>query len=152
MFYRHIAYLLTFCQQISRWFQYHGTKSLKSSQVSALTRILNGFWQKHQKPPRRVGIIQYYQRLYYKCRIKSVVDTLYPTLVQAASLKGEPCPKQVVVQNQITTEYYKAETQEFKDLLEEQRRADYEESYAVWQAGMSDNESGKGRSAQHYHE
>ena len=125
---------------------------MKTTQIGALTKVLNGFWKQHSKQPRRPGLVQYYQRLYYQSRIKPLVDEAYPALVQTASAKGQPCPKRVVVQNDITRAQFNAEKAEFKAELQAQLTADYEETLAAWQAGLSDEDTGEGRSARHYYE
>ena len=124
---------------MSRWFRYHGSKSLKPHKVDHLTRIFRAINRAESKAPRKPSLLQYYQKVYYEGRCKEIVDRRFPKLVQEAAQKGHPVPRRVSVQNKVSEEMLNAESAAFKAELAEQLMADYREAKAHWEASLPNN-------------
>ncbi len=90
------------------------------------------------KPPRRMQPLQFYSKLYYESRVKSIVDAEWPKVVAEAGCKGAPPPKRLKHQNQVLARIYAGESTEFKNALNRQRDAEHNEEISVWKGSRLD--------------
>ncbi|TFK81054.1 hypothetical protein K466DRAFT_604816 [Polyporus arcularius HHB13444] len=139
--------------KLQRWFRYHGTKSLKSRKPeNSLVKIIKAFGSQ-AKAPRRMQTLQFYSKLYYDSRVKSIVDAEWPKVVAQAGASGTPPPKRLKHQNKVLARIFAAETAEFQDALKRQRDDEHEEEIAAWKASRLDfGDAGSTRSPEEFHE
>ncbi|RDX42696.1 hypothetical protein OH76DRAFT_1488412 [Lentinus brumalis] len=137
--------------KLQRWFRYHGTKSLKSRKPeNSLAKIIKAFGTQ-TKPPRRMQTLQFYSKLYYESRVKTIVDAEWPKVVAEAGAKGAKPPKRLKHQNAVLTRIFASEPLVFQEALKAQRDAEHEEEVALWKAARLDF-GDAARSPQEYHE
>ena len=101
--------------------------------MDPISAILADYTQSQKKAPRKPGLVQYYQRLYYETRVKPHVDLEWPAVVQRAAAKGAPPPQRVTFQNMECKRMFELEKDAFKAELERQRDEEYADELASWE-------------------
>lgn len=124
--------VLTHQQKIQRWFRYHGQKTLTGEKVDAVEKVLREFTAQ-SKPPRRVPVVQFYQRQHYNSRIKATVDHDFHEGCAAAKRNGTTPPTRLAVLNLTAQRLYDAESDEFKQDLLQRLEADHAAAMAAYE-------------------
>ncbi len=97
--------------------------------------------------------LQFYSKLYYESRVKSIVDREWPAVVAQAGAASAPPPKRLKHQNEVLGRIFAAESKNFQEALKRQRDAEHEEEISAWKASRLDlGDAGSTRSPQEYDE
>lgn len=113
-------------QRIQRWFRHHGKKSLAAQKSDPMAKIVASFTDAVTKPPRRPGVVQFYQRTHYDSRIKPAVEAEYSRLCQEAAASNTPSPVKIAIVNAVAKQKYKSESAAFKAQLNKDLEADHQ--------------------------